>query len=84
LLISLVLVDCIVHCLNLCDKGSRRCLSLMRCILVLIVAVLMESLVAFFLVLLLVSVCEMSARLEQRVVSDKTGTGMDRRLDFVV
>ena len=50
----------------------------------LIVAVLMESLVAFFLVLLLVSVCEMSARLEQRVVSDKTGTGMDRRLDFVV
>jgi len=56
----------------------------MRCILVLIVALLIELLVVFFLVLLLVSDYEMSARLEQRVVSDETGAGMDRRLDFVV
>ena len=59
-------------------------MSLMRCILVLIVALLLELLVVFFLVLLLVSDYEMSARLEQRVVSDETGAGMDRRLDFVV
>jgi len=45
-------------------KGSRRCLSLMRRILVLVVALLMESLVTYYIVLLLVSDCEMSARLE--------------------
>ena len=50
----------------------------------LIVALLMESLVACYLVLLLVSDCEMSARLEQRVVSGETGTSVDRMLDFVV
>ena len=65
-------------------EGSRPCLSLMRRIPVLIVALLMESLVAYYLVLLRVSDCEMSARLEQRVVSGATGTSIHRRLDFVV
>jgi len=56
----------------------------MRRILVLLVALLMESLVAYYLVLMLVSDCEWFARLEQRVVSGGTGTGVDRMLDFVV
>jgi len=49
--------------------------------LVPIVALLMESIVVYYFVLLLVSDCEMSARLEQRVVSDETGTGVDQRLE---
>jgi len=51
---------------------------------VLLVALSMESLVAYCRVLLLVSDCEMFARLEQRLVSGVTSTGVDRRLDFVV
>ena len=51
-----------------------------------IVALLMQAPVSYYFVLLLRSVsdCEMSARLEQRVVSGETGTNVDRRLDFVV
>jgi len=56
----------------------------MRRILVLLVALLMESFVAYYLVLLLVSDCEMFARVEQRVISGETGTGVDQMLDFVV
>jgi len=44
----------------------------------------MESLAAYYLALLLVSDCEMFARLKQRVVSGEMGTGVDRMLDFVV
>ena len=62
-------------------KRGRRCLSLKRRMLVPIVALLMESIVVYYFVLLLVSDCEMSARLEQRVVSDETGTGVDQRLE---
>jgi len=56
----------------------------MRRILVLVVALLMQSLFAYYLVLLLVSDCELPARLEQRVLSCETGTSVDRMLDFVV
>jgi len=65
-------------------QRDHRCLILMRRILVLLVALSMESLVAYCRVLLLVSDCEMFARLEQRLVSGVTSTGVDRRLDFVV
>ena len=65
-------------------KQNRRCLSLMRRIVVLIVALLMESLVVFFLVLQLVLDWKMSAKLELRVVSDEWGKGVDQRLDFVM
>jgi len=51
---------------------------------VLLVALLMESFVAHYFVLLLVSDCEMFARLEQKVISGETGTGVDLMLDFVV
>jgi len=51
---------------------------------VLIVALLMESLVVFFLVLQLVLDWKMSAKLELRVVSDEWGKGVDQRLDFVM
>ena len=50
----------------------------------LIVALLMESLVVFFLVLQLVLDWKMSAKLELRVVSDERGKGVDQRLDFVM
>ena len=50
----------------------------------LLVTLLMELLVAYYLVLLLVSDCEMFARLEHRVVSGETSTGVHRMLDFVV
>ena len=50
----------------------------------LLVALLMESFFAYYFVVLLVSDCEMFARLEQRVVSGETGTGADGMLDFVV
>jgi len=50
---------------------------------VLIVALLMASLFSYYLVLLLVSDCVISARLEQRVVSCETGISVDRVLDFV-
>jgi len=56
----------------------------MRRIVVLIVALLMESLVVFFLVLQLVLDWKMSAKLELRVVSDEWGKGVDQRLDFVM
>jgi len=56
----------------------------MRRIVVLIVALLMESLVVFFLVLQLVLDWKMSAKLELRVVSDERGKGVDQRLDFVM
>jgi len=65
-------------------KGGRQCLSLMRRMLVPSVALLMESLVVYYFVLLLVSDREMSARLEHRLVSDETGTGVDRKLEFIV
>jgi len=50
---------------------------------VLLVALLMESFVAYYFVLLPVSDCEMFARLEQKVVFGETGTGVDLMLDFV-
>jgi len=56
----------------------------MRRIVVLIVALLMESLVVFFLVLQLVLDWKMSAKLELRVVSDEMGKGVDQKLDFVM
>jgi len=65
-------------------KGGLRYLILIRRILVLLVALLMESFVAHYFVLLLVSDCEMFARLEQKVISGETGTGVDLMLDFVV
>jgi len=63
-------------------KFLYRCLILMRRILVLLVTLLMELLVAYYLVLLLVSDCEMFARLEHRVVSGETSTGVNRMLLF--
>jgi len=46
---------------------------------VLLVALLMESLAAYYLALLLASDCEMFARLKQRVVSGEIGTGSNAR-----
>ena len=74
--VGLVLVDCIVDCLNSVQGESSMsesdeayfcadCCSVDR--------------VACYVLpwLSLVSDCEMSARLEHRVVSDETGTGVD-------
>jgi len=50
---------------------------------VLIFSLLVESLDAYCFVLLLVSDCEMSARLEWTVVSRETGTRVDQSLHLV-
>ena len=66
------------------NEESLRRLIRMRRTLVLLIDLLMESRVACFLALLLVWDYEMFARLERRVISGETGTGVDQMPGFDV